>query len=91
MQTYSAAIKNGFDKNGIVIQRIVHDAIREPNISNNQQWIDLSLGYQYQKRIKNLIFHAQAQAVHSNNYGWTAERNVWNLNISGGLIYMIKH
>ena len=91
MQTYSAAIKNGFDKNGIVIQRIVHDAIREPNISNNQQWIDLSLGYQYQKRIKNLIFHAQAQAVHSNNYGWTAERNVWNLNIYGGLIYMIKH
>jgi hypothetical protein len=90
MQTYSVALKNGFDKNGIIIQRIAHDVLREPNLTNDQKWIDLSLGYNYQKRINNLIFHASAQMVHSNNYGWTEGNNVWNLNFYGGLIYMIK-
>lgn len=90
MQTYSVSLKDGFDKKGIMIQRILHDAIREPNLSNNKQWTDLSLGYIYQKRIDNLIFHAQAQMVHSNNYGWSENSN-WNLYFYGGFVYMIKH
>lgn len=90
MQTYSVSLKDGFNKNGIVIQRIVHDAIREPNVSENKQWIDLSLGYMFQKRINNFVFHAQAQMVHSNYYGWS-ENEKWNLYCYGGLMYLINH
>lgn len=89
MQTYAVSLKDGFNKKGILIQRILHDALREPNLSNNQQWVDLSLGYLYQKRFKNFIVHIQTQMIHSNHYGWSANEK-WNLYCYGGLMYLIN-
>jgi hypothetical protein len=89
MQTYTASLINGFNKNGIVIQRILHDPLREPYLSENKQWEDFSLGYIYQKRIKQFIFHAQAQLVQSSHYAWT-ENTKWNFYCYGGLVYLIK-
>ena len=37
MQTLNISLKKGFDKQGISFQRIVHDALREPYLSNFQR------------------------------------------------------
>ena len=85
MQTLNIFLKNGFNKQGMIFQRIVHDALREPNLSNYQRWSDFSIGYQYQKRVGNKLFYANSQVVNSQNYGWVPKETRINVYIYGGI------
>ena len=89
MQTLNISLKKGFDKQGISFQRIVHDALREPYLSNFQRWTDFSIGYQFQKRVGNKLFYAHTQAIKSNNYGWMPKESRFNFYAFGGVTFFI--
>ena len=90
MQTLQVTMKQGFNKHGITLQRIVHDALREPNLSNHQRWIDFAFGFQYQKRFKQFLLHGHTQYVLINNYGWMPKQNRTNIYAYSGVTYFIN-
>jgi hypothetical protein len=90
MQTLQVTMKNGFNKQGITLQRIVHDALREPYLTNHERWIDFAIGAQYQKRFKQFLIHGHAQYVHASNYGWMPKQNRTNIYAYGGVTYFIN-
>ena len=89
MQSLNVFLKKGFNKQGISFQRIVHDALREPNLSTYKRWIDFAVSYQYQKRFNKLLVHGNAQFVNSNNYGWMPNESRFNFVAYGGVTYFI--
>ncbi len=90
MQTLQLTMKKGFSKQGITFQRIVHDALREPNLSNHERWIDFAIGAQYQKRLKQFLIHGHAQYVDINNYGWMSKQNRTNIYAYAGVTYFFN-
>jgi predicted porin len=90
MQTLQLKMKKCFSKQGITFQRIVHDALREPNLSNHERWIDFAIGAQYQKRLKQFLVHGHAQYVDINNYGWMSKQNRTNIYAYAGVTYFFN-
>lgn len=90
MQTLQVTMKQGFNKQGITLQRLVHDALREPYLTNHQRWIDFAVGAQYQKRFNQFLVHGHAQYVNANNYGWMPNINRTNIYVYGGITYFIN-
>jgi hypothetical protein len=89
MQTLNVNLKNGFNKQGFTFQRIVHDALREPYLTNKQRWTDIAFGYGFQKRYQRLLFHAQALVVNSSNYGWIPNATRVNISTITGFTYFL--
>jgi len=90
MQSLKFSIKNKFSENGILLQRIIHNTTLEPYFSLNKRWIDYSLGYVFQKRIKNLVIQSRTQLVFSDNYAWKINEQKYNLSSQLGLLYFIR-
>ena len=89
MQNLKMTIKNKFSENGIIFQRIIHNSTLEPNFSLNKRWVDYSVGYIFQKRIKNLVLQSRTQLVFSDNYAWKINEQKFNLSSQLGLLYFI--
>ena len=90
MVTVKATIKEGFNRAGIMLQRIIHSTTLEPNFSQDKKWIDYSLGFVYQKRYKNIVLQSKTQLVYSDNYAWKIDEQRFNFNSQLGVLYFLS-
>lgn len=90
MQTVKASIKEGFNRVGILLQRIIHNATLDPYYSENKRWIDYSLGFIYEKKVKDIVIQSKTQLVHSDNYAWKINEQRFNLNTQLGILYFLS-
>jgi hypothetical protein len=88
MQTVNLTLLNGFQKAGILLQRIVHDPNPDNTSVRGIGWQDLSLGFIWQKQLKSITLNAQFQLIHSTNYAWIQNDDPFNFH---GMINMIYH
>lgn len=74
VQTLEVAFVEGWSKMGILLERLENDQgffYRSFYIpSENKPWVDLSLGFLYDKRFGNLILSSKFQLIHARNYQW---------------------
>ena len=74
VQTIEISLVNGYEKKGITIERVERDMgffYRVfPLPSENKPWIDLSLGFLYDKQFNNLLLSSKLQLIHARNYQW---------------------
>jgi hypothetical protein len=73
-QTTELALVNGLEKIGILIERIenhqdfYYRAFGRQ--SERKPWVDLSLGFLYDKKVENLLLSSKLQLIHARNYQW---------------------
>jgi len=89
-QFFKTSIKNNLNEKGIFLERIVYNTTLEPNFSLNKKWVDYSIGYIYQKRVKNILLNARNQFIFSDNYAWKIDVKRFNFNCQLGLLYFIS-
>ena len=94
VQNLSLQLINGFSKLGFLIQRIQHQPItssRHYDIETlglrNYRWVDVSVGFNYQKKVQNLIVNSRVEFVNSGNYAWTKNSH-FNLFAQLNLTYL---
>jgi len=93
MQTITASIMKGFNKYGIIFQRILHDPNPAYQITlnfygmRNQSWQDLSAGITIQKKLDKITLMASLQTVFSNNYAWKENDNPMNIHLFSTILY----
>ncbi|GMQ23424.1 hypothetical protein Aoki45_01060 [Algoriphagus sp. oki45] len=74
VQTLEFALVDGFSKLGVLFERVERDqgfyyrSFFEPN--ERKPWIDLSLGFLYDKQFNNLLLSSKLQIIHARNYQW---------------------
>ncbi len=74
VQTIEAALVDGFSKLGILLERVERDQgfyyRAFPTPDERKPWIDLSLGFLYDKQFNNLLLSSKLQFIHARNYQW---------------------
>lgn len=74
VQTIEAALVDGFSKLGILLERVERDQgfyyRAFPTPDERKPWIDLSLGFLYDKQFNNLLLSSKLQLIHARNYQW---------------------
>jgi hypothetical protein len=74
VQTLEVSLVDGMDKMGIVFERLANnqDFYYKALLQNTQRrpWIDLSLGFLYDKKFDNLLVSSKLQVIHARNYQW---------------------
>lgn len=74
VQTLELALVDGFNKKGLFFERLVNNqdfyykALLQ--FTERKPWVDLSLGFIYDKQIQNLILGSKFQLIHARNYQW---------------------
>ncbi|QYH38975.1 capsule assembly Wzi family protein [Algoriphagus sp. NBT04N3] len=74
IQTFEVAFVDGFEKRGILFERLenrqgfFYRTFGQQN--ENKPWIDLSLGFLYDKQFNNLLLSSKLQFIHARNYQW---------------------
>ncbi|TDK42046.1 hypothetical protein [Algoriphagus formosus] len=74
IQTFEAALVDGYEKKGIILERLenrqgfYYRTFGQQSI--NKPWVDLSLGFLYDKQFKNLLLSSKLQIIHARNYQW---------------------
>ena len=74
VQTVEVALVEGMDKMGLVFERLANnqDFYYKALLQNTERkpWIDLSLGFLYDKKFDNLLVSSKLQVIHARNYQW---------------------
>jgi hypothetical protein len=74
VQTMEFALVDGVDKMGVLFERLANnqDFYYKAQFQNSQRrpWIDLSLGFLYDKKFDNLLLSSKLQIIHAKNYQW---------------------
>lgn len=74
VQTYEVALVDGVAKMGLVFERLANnqDFYYKAQLQNSERkpWIDLSLGFLYDKKFDNLLLSSKLQLIHARNYQW---------------------
>jgi hypothetical protein len=74
LQTIEVSLVEGMDKMGIVFERLANnqDFYYKALLQDTERrpWIDLSLGFLYDKKFDNLLFSSKLQIIHARNYQW---------------------
>ena len=74
VQTFELSLVENYNKLGFVFERLENDqgfyyrSFYEP--SERKPWIDLSLGFLYDKKFDNLLVSSKLQVIHAKNYQW---------------------
>lgn len=74
VQTLELALVDGFNKKGLFFERLVNNqdfyykALLQ--FTERKPWVDLSLGFIYDKQIQNLVLGSKFQLIHARNYQW---------------------
>jgi hypothetical protein len=74
VQTLEVGVVEGIEKVGFVFERLANNqdfyykALFQ--FTERKPWIDLSLGFLYDKQINNLLFSSKLQVIHAKNYQW---------------------
>jgi len=97
MQTITVSLKDGFNQQGFLLQRLVHDpnpdhqgmSQQYATTSRNSNWEDLSIGFIYRKQLHRLSLDFLLQGIHSANYAWIPNQNVFNLHATAKLLYFL--
>jgi hypothetical protein len=73
-QTLEVSLVEGWSKLGLLFERLENDQgfyyLSYYTPSETKPWIDLSLGFLYDKQFNNLLLSSKLQLIHSNNYQW---------------------
>lgn len=74
VQILEIALVDEFDKAGIVFERLANnqDFYYRAQFQNTERkpWVDLSLGFLYDKKFDNLLLSSKLQIIHARNYQW---------------------
>jgi hypothetical protein len=74
VQTLEIALVDEFDKTGIVFERLANnqDFYYRAQLQSTERkpWVDLSLGFLYDKKFGNLLLSSKLQIIHARNYQW---------------------
>ncbi len=74
VQTMEFALVDGVDKMGISFERLANnqDFYYKAQLQNSERkpWVDLSLGFLYDKQFSNLLLSSKLQIIHARNYQW---------------------
>ncbi|TXE11493.1 capsule assembly Wzi family protein [Algoriphagus aquimarinus] len=74
VQTLEFSLVEGLDKIGILFERLANnqDFYYKAQLQNTERkpWIDLSLGFLYDKKFGNLLVSSKLQFIHARNYQW---------------------
>ncbi|MFN3998123.1 capsule assembly Wzi family protein [Algoriphagus sp.] len=74
IQTVEVALTKDFDKTGFLIERrenrqgFFYRSLGQQNAK--KPWVDLSLGFLYDKQFGNLLLSSKLQFIHARNYQW---------------------
>lgn len=74
VQTVEVSLVEDFNKIGVLFERLENNqgfyyrSFYEP--SEHKPWVDLSLGFLYDKQFNNLIISSKLQVIHARNYQW---------------------
>jgi hypothetical protein len=74
VQTLEISLVEGVDKMGLLFERLANnqDFYYTALLQNTERkpWIDLSLGFLYDKKFDNLLVSSKLQIIHARNYQW---------------------
>ena len=74
VQTLEFSLVEGLDKIGILFERLANnqDFYYKAQLQDTERkpWIDLSLGFLYDKKFGNLLVSSKLQLIHARNYQW---------------------
>lgn len=74
VQAVEVSLVEGISKQGIVFERLANnqDFYYKAQLQSTQRkpWIDLSLGFLYDKQFNNLLLSSKLQVIHAKNYQW---------------------
>ena len=74
VQTMEFALVDGLDKIGVSFERLANnqDFYYKAKFQETERkpWIDLSLGFLYDKKFDNLLVSSKLQVIHAKNYQW---------------------
>lgn len=74
VQTIEIALVDGVAKQGIFFERLANnqDFYYKAQLQTTQRkpWVDLSLGFLYDKQFNNLLLSSKLQFIHARNYQW---------------------
>lgn len=79
VQTLEVALVDEFDKAGIVFERLANNqdyyykALLQ--FTERKPWVDLSLGFLYDKKFNNLLLSSKLQIIHAKNYQWQLDES----------------
>lgn len=74
LQTLEISMIDKYDKLGFVLERLAnqqdfyYSALLQ--FTERKPWIDLSLGFLYDKQLGNLLLSSKLQLIHARNYQW---------------------
>lgn len=74
LQTLEISLVEGVDKMGILLERLANNqdfyykALLQ--FTERKPWVDLSLGFLYDKQFNNLLLSSKLQLIHARNYQW---------------------
>lgn len=74
VQTVEISLVEGVEKMGILFERLANNqdfyykALLQ--FTERKPWVDLSLGFLYDKQFKNLLLSSKLQIIHARNYQW---------------------
>ncbi|MFC3880953.1 capsule assembly Wzi family protein [Algoriphagus namhaensis] len=74
VQTIEVSKIQGYNKLGVLFERLDHDpdfyykALFQ--FTERKPWVDLSLGFLYDKKFDNLLLSSKLQIIHARNYQW---------------------
>ena len=74
VQTVEFSLVDGLDKMGIQIERLANnqDFYYKAQFQDTERkpWVDLSIGFLFDKKWDNLLLSSKLQFIHANNYQW---------------------
>ncbi|MBN3582420.1 hypothetical protein JYB64_08470 [Algoriphagus aestuarii] len=74
VQTLELALVDGMDKLGLQIERLANnqDFYYKAQLQDTERkpWVDLSLGFLYDKKFNNLLLCSKLQVIYARNYQW---------------------
>ena len=74
MQTFEISLVDKLDKMGILLERLANnqDFYYKSLLQFSEQkpWIDLSLGFLFDRQFDNLLLSSKLQIIHARNYQW---------------------
>ncbi|TDQ19358.1 capsule assembly protein Wzi [Algoriphagus boseongensis] len=74
LQTIEFSLVEGVEKMGVLFERLANnqDFYNKALLQSTQRkpWIDLSIGFLYDKKFDNLLLSSKLQLIHAKNYQW---------------------
>jgi hypothetical protein len=74
IQTVEISLVEGLDKIRLLFERLANnqDFYYKAQLQNTERkpWVDLSLGFLYDKKFDNLLLSSKLQLIHARNYQW---------------------